>query len=70
MASESGIVKWFSNGKGYGFIQRDNGLSDLFVHYSKIVKDGYKTLNENEIVTFDVQMSNGKEQAINVVGER
>lgn len=46
-----GKVKWFNNEKGYGFIECDN-LSDIFVHYSVIKKDGYKTLNEGDIVNF------------------
>lgn len=46
-----GKVKWFNNEKGYGFIEADN-LADIFVHYSVIQKDGYKTLSEGDIVTF------------------
>ena len=46
-----GQVKWFNNEKGYGFIHCDN-LSDIFVHYSVINKEGYKTLNEGDIVNF------------------
>ncbi|MDD5865178.1 MAG: cold shock domain-containing protein [bacterium] len=46
-----GKVKWFNNEKGYGFIECEN-LSDIFVHYSVIKKDGYKTLNEGDIVNF------------------
>ena len=46
-----GKVKWFNNEKGYGFIECDN-LSDIFVHYSVIKKEGYKTLNEGDIVNF------------------
>lgn len=49
-----GVVKWFSNQKGYGFIEQDNG-GDIFVHYSEIVdQDGFKTLNEGDRVTFEV----------------
>ncbi len=49
-----GVVKWFSNQKGYGFIEQDNG-GDIFVHYSEIVdQEGFKTLNEGDRVTFDV----------------
>ena len=47
----NGKVKWFNNEKGYGFIECDN-LSDIFVHYSVIKKEGYKTLNEGDIVNF------------------
>lgn len=46
-----GTVKWFNNEKGYGFIQSEN-LSDIFVHYSVIKKDGYKTLSEGDSVMF------------------
>lgn len=46
-----GQVKWFNNEKGYGFIRCDN-LSDIFVHYSVIKKDGYRSLNEGDIVSF------------------
>ena len=46
-----GTVKWFNNTKGYGFIQYGD-LEDIFVHYSAIIKDGYKTLNEGDIVDF------------------
>ena len=54
-----GKVKWFNNEKGYGFIKTEEG-KDVFVHYSNINKDGFKTLEENENVEFDVQ------QAVNV----
>ncbi len=47
----TGKVKWFDNDKGYGFIEVEN-LDDIFVHYSAILKDGYKTLNEGDIVDF------------------
>ena len=46
-----GRVKWFNNEKGYGFIEY-NDLEDIFVHYSAIIKDGYKTLKEGDIVDF------------------
>jgi CspA family cold shock protein len=48
-----GVVKWFSDQKGYGFIQQENG-EDLFVHYSAIEGDGFRTLSEGEEVTFEV----------------
>ncbi len=48
-----GTVKWFSNEKGYGFIERENG-DDLFVHFSEISMDGYKTLAQGQRVEFDV----------------
>lgn len=53
MAEHKGVVKWFNNGKGYGFIGRDEG-PDVFVHYSAIQVDGYKTLKEGDEVEFDI----------------
>lgn len=49
-----GNVKWFSNQKGYGFITPDNGGKDVFVHHSAVQGDGYKTLDENQKVEFEV----------------
>lgn len=61
-----GTVKWFSNEKGYGFISSETG-EDLFVHYSAIQGDGYKTLEDGAKVEFDVVPGkNGKMQADNV----
>jgi len=48
-----GIVKWFSDQKGYGFIEQDNG-EDIFVHHTEILGSGFKTLSEGDRVTFDV----------------
>ena len=53
MAQYTGEVKWFNNAKGYGFIGRDDG-ADVFVHYSAIQTDGYKSLKEGDEVTFDI----------------
>ncbi len=53
MAQYSGVVKWFNNSKGYGFLGREDG-NDVFVHYSSIKVDGYKTLKEGDPVEFDV----------------
>lgn len=50
----SGIVKWFSNAKGYGFILSDEGNEDIFAHFSAIEMDGYKTLKEGQKVAFEV----------------
>ena len=49
-----GTVKWFSNGKGYGFITPEDGKKDVFVHHSAIQGEGYKTLDEGESVEFEV----------------
>jgi CspA family cold shock protein len=53
MSRQQGIVKWFSNAKGYGFLGYENG-TDVFCHYSEIQSDGYKTLTEAEAVTFEI----------------
>ena len=60
-----GTVKWFSNQKGYGFITPENG-KDVFVHFSAIQGDGYKTLNEGEAVEFEIAQGPKGEQAVNV----
>jgi CspA family cold shock protein len=61
-----GTVKWFNPDKGYGFISREDG-EDLFVHFSEIQMDGFKTLEEGEAVVFEVTTGqNGKLQASNV----
>ena len=60
-----GKVKWFSNEKGYGFIEADDG-EDVFVHFTGIVGDGFKTLDEGEIVSFEITDGNRGPQAANV----
>ncbi len=60
-----GKVKWFSNQKGYGFITPESG-SDVFVHYSAIQGDGYKTLEEGQEVEFEIEKGDKGEQAKNV----
>lgn len=60
-----GKVKWFNNEKGYGFIQYEN-LEDIFVHYSAIVKEGYKTLKEGELVDFHLIETTKGLQAVDV----
>lgn len=64
-----GKVKWFNNDKGYGFIEYEN-LEDIFVHYSAIVKDGYKTLNEGSLVNFKLVETSKGLQAVDVVEEQ
>jgi len=61
-----GTVKWFSNEKGYGFIERGNGEADVFVHFSAIAGDGYKSLTEGQRVSFDVVQGDKGAQAANV----
>lgn len=58
-------VKWFNNEKGFGFLNYEIG-NDIFVHYSQILSDGYKTLSENEIVEFDIIETQKGFQAKNV----
>jgi CspA family cold shock protein len=60
-----GKVKWFSNKKGYGFITKEDG-TDIFVHFSAIVAEGYKSLKENQEVEFEVSQGTKGEQAANV----
>jgi CspA family cold shock protein len=50
----NGVVKWFSDKKGFGFIEQENG-SDIFVHFSAIDEDGFKSLNEGDKVTFEIK---------------
>ena len=63
---EIGIVKWFNAAKGYGFISRE-GASDVFVHYSAIQSEGFKTLDEGQRVEFSVEQGPKGLQAANVV---
>ncbi|MCD6165608.1 cold-shock protein [candidate division KSB1 bacterium] len=62
---EKGVVKWFNEAKGYGFIQRESG-NDVFVHYNAIVGDGFKSLNEGDHVQFEVERGPKGFQATNV----
>jgi CspA family cold shock protein len=63
----TGTVKWFNETKGFGFIAQDNGGADVFVHYSAISAEGFRTLREGQKVTFDIQEGPKGPQAANVV---
>ncbi|MFD2760825.1 MULTISPECIES: cold-shock protein [Lentibacillus] len=63
---ENGVVKWFNAEKGYGFIQVEEG-NDVFVHYSAIQEEGFKTLEEGQDVSFDIVEGDRGPQAANVV---
>jgi CspA family cold shock protein len=64
-----GTVKWFSSEKGYGFITKEDGGEDVFVHFSGIAGTGYKSLQEGQQVTFDIETDtkNNKPTAVNVL---
>ncbi len=64
---EQGTVKWFDSAKGYGFISREGDLGDLFVHFSAIQSDGFKTLEDGARVEFDVGTGTKGPTAENVV---
>ncbi len=63
----TGKVKWFNESKGYGFIEPDGGGRDVFVHYSAIQGEGYKTLSEGQTVDFEVTQGEKGPQAANVM---
>ena len=63
----TGTVKWFNDQKGYGFIEQTDEQPDVFVHFSGIVADGFKSLSEGDKVTFDIEEGQKGPSAVNVV---
>jgi len=63
---ETGTVKWFNNKKGFGFISRGDGQRDVFVHYSAIQQDGFRTLEEGDRVQFNVEEGEKGPSAVDV----
>lgn len=66
MTTQTGTVKWFNEGKGFGFIAQDNGGKDLFAHFSEIQGSGFKTLAEGQRVEFEVKQGDKGPQATNI----
>ncbi|NMP16858.1 MULTISPECIES: cold-shock protein [unclassified Thalassotalea] len=62
----TGVVKWFNEDKGFGFITQDDGGKDVFVHFRSIVSEGFKTLSEGQAVSFTVEQGQKGPQAANV----
>lgn len=63
---QTGIVKWFNATKGYGFIQPENGGSDVFVHVTALEKSGISRLNEGQRLSFEIATNKGKASAVNL----
>ena len=63
----TGTIKWFSDQKGYGFVTPEDGKKDIFVHFSALQGEGFKTLAEGQRVSFDITTGPKGEQAANVV---
>ena len=63
-----GTVKWFNSQKGFGFITNEEDGTDVFVHFSGIASDGFKSLEDGQVVTFDITNSQRGLQAVNVCG--
>lgn len=53
--ADSGTIKWFSNAKGFGYIVNENGTQDIFVHYSSIIGNGYRTLRTDQVVNYEIK---------------
>ncbi|MGF1689873.1 transcription antiterminator/RNA stability regulator CspE [Photobacterium kagoshimensis] len=66
MSKATGIVKWFNDEKGFGFITQDNGGADVFVHFRAIAGEGFKSLAEGQKVSFDIEQGQKGPQAANV----
>ena len=66
MSKMTGTVKWFNNKKGFGFIEKEGG-GDVFAHFSEVQSDGFKTLNENDKVEFELKEDERGEKATNIV---
>lgn len=62
----NGVVKWFSNSKGYGFIVPEEGGEDIFVHFSSIQSDGFRTLKEGQAVSYELEKGAKGSQAVKV----
>ena len=65
--SITGTVKWFNEDKGFGFLTQDNGGADVFVHFRAIASEGFKTLDEGQKVSFEVEQGPKGLQASNVI---
>jgi len=65
--ADLGTIKWFSNAKGFGFIVNEEGAQDIFVHYSSIVSQGYKTLKSGQKVNYEIKQGDKGLHAENVV---
>lgn len=65
----AGTVKWFNESKGFGFIAQDEGGDDVFVHFSAIQGSGFRSLNEGQKVTFEIEPGDRGPKAVNVIAQ-